>query len=197
MGNYYSLTASLPVLSFTNPDGAISTDDFMERCRPWLSEDKWLELSRVSLEAACAPAPEAEIGALVFLAPPDAFGKFRMWDTQFRNELARRRTGGRGDFTPRYVADMDGDLPAQTARCFEAANPLEKAAAMDRLRWNKLESLGALHESDWDFLCIYKLKTELLAKWRKRTAEKGERDFESVLRAVVSGGGDPGKMKKE
>ena len=196
MGNYYSLAASLPVLSFSDPDGAISPDDFMERCRPWLEDEKWLELKRVSLEAACAPAPDPEIGAMWFLAPPDAFGKFRMWDTQFRNELVRRRAGGRGDFVPRYVADMDGDLPAQTARCFEAADPREKAAAVDRLRWNKLESLCALHDSDWDFLCIYKLKTELLAKWRKRTFEKGERDFESVLRAVVSGGGAD-NIKKE
>ena len=66
------------------------------------------------------------------------------------------------------------------------ADPLERERAIDKLRWQAIEEISAGHELDFDALCAYKLKLDILIRRRHRDREVGLASFNSTLDGKVS-----------
>ena len=93
---------------------------------------------------------------------------------------------------PKTSADQPGLLYeahdyAALGAAAAAPDPLEREKLIDRIRWRKLEELEAGHEFDFDALCVYRLKLEILGRYRRRSAETGRTNFNAAA-GRVSGG---------
>lgn len=173
---YYSLVSSLPMLRF---DAAppIAMADFVLRCHDWLSPKDRELFDAVTL------APDESAGL-----PPDSLAaRFLVWETQLRNTLSQRRQSDLklppGNWQ-RPAADLVADLPESVGKILQGVNPLDNAREFDRLRWNRLEDLAALHTFDIEALCAYKLKLAILEKWRPRQAAAGREEFAALVNDI-------------
>ena len=114
---------------------------------------------------------------------PAAAKKFYDWETALRNstlEVRKKFRADAGDFkrgNPDFYSNI---MPAVT----QAANTndlLEAEKILDRLRWEVLDDLSAGHYFDLDFLAVYRIKLQILAKYANRTVEKGNQALEDIL----------------
>ena len=186
MSDYFLFASALPPADFEQYSDAISCEDFLTMASDFLSPADVQKLSRVSIDAACEEGKSFEAELQAFVVPEEPVEVFRMWDTQLRNDIAMRRGGSRSGFMPRYVAAVDAFSAQGVARSYEAADPWEKARAIDRMRWNKLEELSATHYGDREYIFLYYLKIQLLAKWTVRTAERGKENFEKAVEGIYA-----------
>ena len=70
------------------------------------------------------------------------------------------------------------------AEAFAAENPLEREKLLDYGRWTKLEELELGHRFDFDVLCAYKLKLEILLKWKARSADQAAGNLDLAAAGV-------------
>ena len=114
---------------------------------------------------------------------PAAAKKFYDWETALRNsalEVRKKYRSDAGDFK-RNNPDFYSEIAPALTQAANTADLLEAEKILDRLRWNQLDNLAAGHYFDLDFLAIYRIKLQILAKYIDRTVEKGNQALEDIL----------------
>ena len=67
-------------------------------------------------------------------------------------------------------------------------DPCERELIIDRVRWEFLDSMTMNHMLDFEGLCIYRLKLQILEAYRGRTPEEGTPRFEEALEMILRAG---------
>ncbi len=188
---YYYLSASLPSLRLTvEPD--MSVAEFDEFCAEWIPAAQMTRLKQGSLRTGRLPEEGAEL--------PVIYAAFNRFDRYLRTRIAERRAEEHGwsrndealAIPPLELgADFD-EVDFTLGPAAAAADPLEREKRVDDIRWNMLDELAEGHEFDFDGLCVYRLRLEILNKYRDLSAEAGRRNFneaaERISRRTISGG---------
>lgn len=115
------------------------------------------------------------------------FREYQDFEVFLRQTIARKRAKEQGrevafEQSPEYRHDIVLAVDSAAA----IADPLERERAIDKLRWQAIEEISAGHELDFDALCAYKLKLDLLIRRRHRDREVGLASFNSTLDGKVS-----------
>ena len=159
----FALLASLPMLK-REEIPVLSMEDLLSSAEAFLSAKKAELFKALSLSAQ---------DGTVFPARSLA-AKYVKWEVAFRNSIAKQRAARLGVDPAPYLRDFAYDTEAErfVREAFAAENPLEREKLLDFGRWTKLEELELGHRFDFDVLCAYKLKLEILLKWKARSAEQ-------------------------
>lgn len=171
---YYFLS-SLPLLKFTEPP-LMSYERFLQYCRECLTPADATAVAAITLDPA---ADNAATGA-------DAFRTVRQWhdfDTLLRNAAARLRAArlSRPAPAPRPTDSFSMDAEKRVTDAFAVSSPAERAALVDRLRWDYLESLTPEHTFDRDAIALYALKLLLLERIASRNLEQGLASYNTLV----------------
>lgn len=62
-----------------------------------------------------------------------------------------------------------------------SATPLEREKIVDAACWRKLDDLETGHDLDFEYLCIYRLRLQMLQKYADRSESAGRENFEAAL----------------
>lgn len=159
MSAYYYLMASVPMLSLGETP-AISSEDFRRACAEHLTQRDMAALDALGQEP---PAP----------------GIGREWhasETRIRNAAARLRAARLKRDAAQYTREQVGvDLAAEEAvgDAFARPNPMERERAIDRLRWQQIETLTGYDPFSSDAVLAYALKLRLAERWARLEDEAG------------------------
>lgn len=157
---YYALKASLPMLLFDEMP-PLDSAAFLGYCEAYLAPAKLTFLKELSLAPRSVPDGNAQV-----------MQKYAAWEICLRNTLARLRAARLSVDPEPYVvkfADYETGAASAAQSVFSMnADPLEKEKALDRARWDFLESMEWNHVFDFDALCIYRCKLLILEKWAAR-----------------------------
>ena len=142
----FALLASLPMLK-REEIPVLSMEDLLSSAEAFLSAKKAELFKALSLSAQ---------DGTVFPARSLA-AKYVKWEVAFRNSIAKQRAARLGVDPAPYLRDFAYDTEAErfVREAFAAENPLEREKLLD-----------------FDVLCAYKLKLEILLKWKARSAEQ-------------------------
>lgn len=171
---YEFFCASLPELSPGTPP-PLGVEEFDLRAEAELSPRHFAVLKCDALHPA--PAGEAEL--------PGVYARYVRFERYLRDRMARRRADRAGESVnlpdpEEYFQTVDFRLGA----VFSADNPAEREALIDRIRWDYLDELEEGHFFDFDFVCVYRLKTMLLTKLRGRSVEAGKVNFDAAVESI-------------
>jgi len=177
---YYYLSASLPSLIFGRDPG-LNVAEFDALCAEQMSPKKLAELQKGTTRVNREPGSAAEL--------PSAYASYTRFEQYLRTRIAERRAGHDEERSVRlpdpelYFNEIDAALGPAAA----APDPLERQKLIDRIRWRELDDLEAGHEFDFDGLCVYRLKLEILNRYRRRSAETGRTNFNAAVDRVSGG----------
>lgn len=177
---YYFLAASLPDL-FLGRDPGMSVFDFDELCAGQMTRQALARLKQGTLRVGRASESAAGL--------PPVYAAYTRFEQYLRTRIAERRAGRNAERTAhlpdpeRYFGEVDFALGALTA----LADPIEREKAVDRIRWRMLDELEAGHTFDFDGLCVYRLRLEILNRYRGRSAEKGRFNFDVAVDRIAGG----------
>lgn len=118
---------------------------------------------------------------------PAAVQKFYDWENALRNcwlEFRKKQRSDAGDFK-RNNPDFYSEIVPALQMAANSQDLLEAEKIIDRLRWNALESFSTGHYHDLDFLALYRIKLEILAKYEVRTSENGNQALENILQDLM------------
>ncbi len=172
------LLAELPRLALDAPP-PLTREELNEQMRMALIAPRFLaQLAKYDGTVSDAPAGEKL---------PRVYREYRDFEVFLRQTIARKRAKDQGrevtfDSTPEYRHDVVLAVDAAAA----IADPLERERTIDRLRWQSIEEIAFGHELDFDALCAYIVKLELLIRRRHRDREVGLASFNSTLDGKVS-----------
>lgn len=110
---------------------------------------------------------------------------YARWEISLRNTLARLRGAKLSLDAEQYLVALEGEEEYSASAAAKniysmQADPLEKDRALDRARWEYLESLEADHMFDFDALCIYYCKMLIRSKWLSRQKEKAVENLDKA-----------------
>ncbi len=186
---YYFLCATLPGLQF-GKESSLTVEKFDAACRDQMPPAEFGRLTRQGLSVPRDPRASDE------LSP--GYAGFVRFEQYLRTRIAQRRTAREEEKSAalpdpaEYFSEVDSTV-AQAAAC---TDPLEREKMIDRLRWRRLDDLGAGHEFDFEALCIYRLRLAILDKYRNRSTEAGKRNFNAAVdrisAAAPAPAGEPG-----
>ena len=159
MDKYYYLTASLPLLKFTEAP-LITREDFIAEAEKWLSGEDFFILSKVDINNFLQDYKYTPL-----------LKEYKEFEYSTREELALFRTARRQNIEYKMRKDLSGIIQ-------EDINPLEIERKLLLLRWNFLEEQEIGHFFDLDFLIIYYLKLQILERLASFNKEKGKERFE-------------------
>ena len=170
---YFYLVSSLPHLELgqTPP---MSSEEFLEHCRDWMTAAAWNALHGVSLLPREHPCCNAE-------------RQWHHWETYLRNAVAGERGNALGvdeKQWQRYEADVFPGMGGEIDECIAAAEPVECEKMLDQLRWRFLDGLIVGHEFDMDRLVVYRLQLLIAEKWAAFSEEAGRACLEDLERAL-------------
>jgi len=157
---------------------------FFSASLPELQLGNLPELSVAAFDAlAREQLPEKEAQLLAAPESPDAVAvcrKMRQFDTYLRTAIARQRAAklhkeAELPETNETFSDVDFYLPEAAAAPVD-----EREKLVDRIRWRYLNELEFGHDFDLEHLAIYRMRLELLDKYRRRS-DSGEADFKALL----------------
>ena len=170
----YALIASLPYLKRGDAP-SISAEDLDSSAESFLNAKQFAEFKKLSLTAAPSDFPKNGLAA-----------RYLEWETALRNiakiRAARLNLDAAAYLHADGVYETDADRAVREA--FAAENPLEREKLLDDARWNKLDELEGGQHFSYGALCIYKLKLELLLKWKARKAELSQRNLDLAAAEV-------------
>lgn len=174
MGHYYYyLVSTLPLLKLFEP-APWSSEEFLTECVRELSEND------LNLLKATELIPHNDI-----TLPPETMSF--AWDNferQLRNRIVRQ-IAGTSDKGAAFERDSIGyysDVELIVSEAWNQSNPLEREKVLDRWRWRFLDDQEG-HESfgSLGFICMYKIKLQLIEKWDRRQLEAGQTNLTQVL----------------
>lgn len=173
--SYYYFIASLPHLSFSQPE-PLSYEQFLSLSSSFLYVKdfeiiKSISLSSIGDEAACL----------------HSIKKWMVWDSIFRAQLASMRASRLG----RQVRIEKGGESAvainatMTAKeVFGISSPFHADEEIDKARWDYLDSLQWGHYFDIDWLALYSLKLLILERRATFDKEKGLQRLQDMMAGV-------------
>ncbi|MDR0932860.1 MAG: DUF2764 domain-containing protein [Victivallales bacterium] len=175
---YYFFLASLPTLGFDR-DFGMSIADFDALAAEQMSPAKLAQLQSGSLSVSRASGSASGL--------PRAYADYTRFEQYLRTRIAERRAGKDEDHAPKlpepelYFSEVDTALSSASA----ISDPLEREKQVDRIRWRYLDELEIGHEFDFDNLCVYRLRLEILNKYRNRNGEIGKNNFNAAIERVA------------
>ncbi|MBO5899933.1 MAG: hypothetical protein J6Q80_04285 [Lentisphaeria bacterium] len=173
------LAASLPTLLFGQPS-PLSVAEFDAMASEYLSAEKLAALTSFSF-----PVPEKD--------PENCrechriFAEARRFEHTLRSRIAKIRSERLERETA--VADPEeffSEIEYTLNAAMSCKDPMEREMLIDRVRWDFLEDLSLGHMIDFEALCIYRLKLQILAPYTGRTPEEGTPRFEMALESIIS-----------
>jgi len=168
---YYYLVASLPLLTLGDPP-PISVIRFRSDAGGELAEDDARELALVMDESE----------------DPGRSPFARAWrnaETQIRNACVTFRAGRYGEDPRRYARSHEGfDVSVEDGvrRAFEAASPLDRERALDRLRWRIADDLALPDPFGLPAVLAFGVKLKMAERWAEMDDEVGGGKIESWVR---------------
>ena len=174
MAEYYYTVATLPMLQ-KDTEPPITLDYFLETCRYTVSESDYTVIEGAGI------LPGQNISG------NDAIGKWNMWETTLRNELARLRAGNTGIEAGRYLVDSETAAgPADIARsAVNASNPRVGEDILDAARWNFLDEMESGHNFDLTSLIVYHLKLQIAVRKKMMNRQQGEEKYRELYDSIA------------
>lgn len=176
MGQFYYTVASLPLLQYEEPVD-LKHSDYLEDCRKWLKPAEW-DILRSSL---INPETEKEF--------PGIAEQYRRWEISLRNELVVLRSGALGLEADDYTVSGEhfSDTVALAAAAFKEESPLAAENALNKGRWEYIESLKVGHFFDLEFLVLFSLQLQILERKRCFNEETGYARYQEIYKNILSG----------
>jgi hypothetical protein len=172
--SYYFFAATLPVLDLDSPP-PMAVKEFLQSCRRHLTA-----ADAEAAEAALTPAAAARC----------AHPTVRAWhdrETQWRNAIVRQRAlRAKRDAGPFLRAQAGGDaaIDAAVAAAFNAASPLEREKALDRVLWKQAEELAGWDPFSATAVIVYGVRLRMAARWAGLSAAAGESRAQAIVGAA-------------
>ena len=173
------LAASLPTLLFGEPS-PITVAEFDAAAAEYLSAEKYAALTSFSF-----PVPEND--------PENCsdchriFAEARRFEKNLRTRIARIRAERlEREEKPADPEEFFSEIEYTLNAARSCGDPVEREMLIDRLRWDFLEEMSVGHMIDFEALCIYRLKLQILAPYTGRTPQEGTPRFEMALESILS-----------
>ncbi len=164
MSEYYYLAASLPYLKF-GEELPITTEGFLYEC------EKWMEGEDMS---AIASALEGELEKKE--KAPSVLGQWKSFDLENKERMSEIRKAKKIKKTEGGTKDLE--------QIFRASNPLMAEEALERKRWDFLDSLHASFQFDINWLVLYALKLKINERLGAFDKDKGENIFYNFCEVI-------------
>lgn len=171
--NYYYFLSSLPSLTpGVLPE--LTAAQFNELAREQMSGEDFALLESVLLQPSQTPSASL-LGR-----------RFSQWETNLRNALLPFRTeGSEVENFKQHEDDYFSEIEGIAQEAHAKSNPLEREIWLDQARFAKLDELSSLEPFSGEALVAYRLKLDILEKYRPRTPEQGRENFEALVQAIV------------
>lgn len=173
--------ASLPELLFGEPS-PITLEKFDEMAKEYLDGKKCSVLN-------CLTFPVPEHDPEEFVCVCDLWKQVREFERFLRLRIAKIRAERLEieQIIPEpegFFSEIDYILNSAMA----CDDPGERELIIDRVRWEFLDTKTMNHMLDFEGLCIYRLKLQILEAYRGRTPEDGTPRFEQALESILRAG---------
>ena len=104
-------------------------------------------------------------------------------DLQIFESSAGLKVGDSVEFTNALLSVKLG--PGLLTQVYDGLqNPLEREKLLDLARWRKIEEFEFGNRFNFNVLCAYKLKLELLLKWKARDAGQSQKNLDLAAEEV-------------
>ncbi|MBR7106783.1 MAG: DUF2764 family protein [Lentisphaeria bacterium] len=118
---------------------------------------------------------------------PEIYRELRKFDHFLKLRIAEKRAEKLNCETelptPEEIhTEVDFALPAAA----NADDPRERELLVDKIRWMKIDDLEGCHNLDFTTLCAYRLRLDMLEKYRKRSTGDGNKVFEDTVARLAS-----------
>jgi hypothetical protein len=156
----------------------LSSEQFLENCRAFLSDPDYQDLSVSSID------PQINAGS-------GLSALYCRWEASLRNQLVILRARELGLDAQTYLresADIYGTGPIAAA-AVAADSPLEAELYLDSRRWMKIDELSIGHFFDMEFLRAYRLKLQILERHELFEEERGFEAYRNLYARVLSASG--------
>ena len=177
------LAAYLPTLTFGKPS-PITLAEFDALAEENLSAEKFAVIRSFSF-----PVPEKD--------PADCRDSHRIFAEvrRFEHTLKLRIAKIRAERLERDVEIADpesyfSEIEYTLNSAASCNDPVERERIIDRVRWDFIDDMSMGHMIDFDALCIYRLKLQMLAPYTGRTPENGTPRFEKALEIILGAARD-------
>lgn len=170
---YHFFVSSLPGLKLFAP-APWSIEDFMEECARNISA------ADLNLVKTTEFIPQNDIDF-----PSDSMTfAWTNFEKQLRNRIVRQ-IAKQSDESSVFERVSKGCYPEVELAVLEAwnqINPLEREKILDLWRWRFLEHQEARRPfGSIGFICMYKIKLQIVEKWQKRQTEAGQKNLTRIL----------------
>ncbi len=171
----HALIASLPYLKQGDAP-SMTMEELLASADAFLNKKDSAIFRELTFSADSAKFPAKSLAA-----------KYLAWETAFRNSIAKLRAARLNVDSAAYLraegkTELDSERLAREA--FASENPLERERLLDAARWSRIEELEFGNLFNFNVLCAYKLKLELLLKWNARNAERSQKNLDLAAAEV-------------
>jgi len=178
LATHYYVAASLPMLVDASQEPPLSSEEFLERCRRFMTDDEYLGLAHSSLDPDGPPAP-------------GICQAYRAWERSLRNDLARRRSEAQGLDPGDFLREVEPIFGTEdvAAGAMAADTPLTAELYLDGHRWSKIDELATGRFFDTEFLRAYRLKLQILERRALFDEERGFAAYRDIYSRVLEASG--------
>lgn len=170
--NYYYLYSFLPTLSLESPP-PFSSERFYELCSEHLTPFDYRTLESLN-------EPIEETSPVAFIAA------WRDFEVSLRNALTRIRAGKlKRDASAEIKPTIDYSMETEKAvsEAMARPSPIEREAALDKIRWKKIEDLAGLDPFASQSIFSYALRLKIAEKWERVSVQTGTERAEKIINA--------------
>lgn len=171
----FALIASLPQLKWDEAP-FLTMEELQDATSLYLDATHSGLFRKLSLSAEAGEFPKKTLAS-----------NYLAWETAFRNTIARLRAARLNVDAAAYLhadGSYETDADRSVREAFAAGNPLEREKLLDLARWRKIEEFEFGNRFNFNVLCAYKLKLELLLKWKARDAERSQKNLDLAAAEV-------------
>ena len=118
---------------------------------------------------------------------PPMVRKYYDWENALRNtwlDFRKKERSDAADFK-RNDPEFYSEIAPALSQAANTSDLMEAEKIIDHLRWNALDNFCTGHYRDLDFLAIYRIKLQILAKYDVRTAANGNQALEEILQYLL------------
>ena len=172
MKKYWYLVASLPSLRLGEKP-PMDAAAFRAACAGHLSDDEM-----------------AAVDALLERRAPPAGIASMLWDSeiQLRNAVVRIRAKNRAMDAARFIRPHEGFsvfIEERVSDAFARSNPLERAMALDHIRWTQADELAKTDAFGFAAVLAFAAQVRIAGYWAGLNDEEGRKNVEELILAAV------------